>query len=911
MRKIFISYRRHGDTTAGYAGQIHSFLESKLGPDTVFRDLDSLVPAIKWRDKIEEALAECDLALVLVGPQFNPPGKDGRPRLDDPKDVLRLEIARALALDHVAVLPVLFDVDEWPPPQPFPPDIAGLGERQFARWYVAEKERFELQRLWDNIKATDSRTKTVWPPADTVVPPHEATVRVAEGAEIDGYRLDAKTAESSRAVIYRATQLNLDRTVALKFMSEQAASDASAREQFIRVGKLVGALAHENVVPLYDIGEVASRPYLVSHFVVGRSLEQIVIDNGPKRPVQALQVLSALASALDAAQNRGLVHQGAGASDILVEESTDRAFLSSFRTAGVGSEDEERAAHIAGLASALRTLLVGADRAATPLPDEMPEGLRTLIAEATDPAGECRFGSAEDFALAAYAAYERTAETIEMVLTGPTLTGVPLSESLSAQVLDVLEDALPDVSNDADRFAVEQIRRRLREPMHLAIAGPSEIGQAAIVNALLGTRIAPASRELRNVFWWYRFGHSARVDLVLHDGDRVPAELTRDGLAIDDLGCSPAEIASVDARLPLDLLRSLTVVQLPSARNQGDASPTRFSENYVKALRRADAILLAIDPEGREVDPSLPDTLAAHFEELADESGISALNAVAMLGSRTRASATAGRTGEAVRRLTDALGPRVAAVVPLAPQLAEAVITSPITSAEVRSLTTLHDLDPDVRDHVQEAFVSGHSLAGAPLSREDFDHIYRKIGDLGIRSAVELAQYSELTPAEVTQHLRQISGIDDLAREVSGLQLRADVLKASKSLSALEKLSFRSGLSFLGDEIERLRLRGPGMDLIGTVDAFGRCVSGQVKLRPDKLAELQRFLTGRTLHDRLGLSPDASHEETTVAAKEQLRAWKSFEGLASPQERRVAGAVVDHYETILTELTTNTKEGVA
>ena len=151
MRKIFISYRRHGDTTAGYAGQIHSFLESKLGPDTVFRDLDSLVPAIKWREKIEEALAECDLALVLVGPQFNPPGKDGRPRLDDPDDVLRFEIARALALDHVAVLPVLFDVDEWPPRQPFPPDIAGLGERQYARWYVAERERFELQRLWDNI----------------------------------------------------------------------------------------------------------------------------------------------------------------------------------------------------------------------------------------------------------------------------------------------------------------------------------------------------------------------------------------------------------------------------------------------------------------------------------------------------------------------------------------------------------------------------------------------------------------------------------------------------------------------------------------------------------------------------------------------------------------------------------------
>jgi hypothetical protein len=101
------------------------------------------------------------------------------------------------------------------------------------------------------------------------------------------------------------------------------------------------------------------------------------------------------------------------------------------------------------------------------------------------------------------------------------------------------------------------------------------------------------------------------------------------------------------------------------------------------------------------------------------------------------------------------------------------------------------------------------------------------------------------------------------------------------------------------------------MDLIGTVNAFARCVGGQVKLRPDKLADLQRLLTGRTLQDRLALSPNAGHEETTLAAREQLRAWKAFEGLASPQERRVAGAVVDHYEAIPTELATNTTQGVA
>jgi hypothetical protein len=448
--------------------------------------------------------------------------------------------------------------------------------------------------------------------------------------------------------------------------------------------------------------------------------------------------------------------------------------------------------------------------------------------------------------------------------------------------------------------------------MHLAVAGPAEIGQAEIVNALLGTRVASAARELRHVFWSYRFGHSTRVDLVLYDGDRIPVELASEGLPLHDLGCSPAEVASVDARLPLDLLRSLTIVQLPSERGQAEAPAAYSPEQYVKALRRADAILLAIEQNGQEVDPSLPDKLAAQFESLGDESGISALNAVAMLGpGRASTGAASGGTAQTARRVAEAIGPRVAAVVPISPQLAQTAITNPVTRADVNSLTALQDLDPEIRDHVQDAFMSGHSLAGAPLSRDEFDRVHRKIGDVGIRSAVALAQHSNLTPAEVTQHLRELSGIDELAREVSGLQLRTDVLKASHALNALEKLSFRPGLEFLGDEIERVRLRGPGMELIGTVDAFARCVGGQVKLRSDKLTELQRLLTGRTLQDRLGLSADATEEEVGLAANEQLRAWKAFEGVASSQERRVAGAVVDHYEAILTDLATETNEGVS
>jgi hypothetical protein len=314
---------------------------------------------------------------------------------------------------------------------------------------------------------------------------------------------------------------------------------------------------------------------------------------------------------------------------------------------------------------------------------------------------------------------------------------------------------------------------------------------------------------------------------------------------------------------------------------------------------------------GIEGDAAPADGLVTHFAPLADGAGMTALNAAAILGCDGAGTAGAARTRDIADDLAATFGPRVAAVLPVAPKLAQAATTNALTNADVAVLMALEDLDPSLRDHVQEALAAGHALAGAPVPLDEFERVYRKIGELGIRSALELGHHGRLTPASLTQHLREMSGIDELARQVSGLQLRADVLKASQALRALEKLSYRSGLSFLGDEIERLRFRGPAMELIGTVDAFARCVSGQVNLRTDKLSQLQTLLTGRTLRDRLGLSAAATDEAMLEAAMDQLRAWKAFEGIASPQERRVAGDVVDHYEAILTELTRKLNEGVA
>jgi hypothetical protein len=100
---VFISYRRQ--ETSGMAGRIYDRLVDRFGDDRVFMDVDTIELGDDFVEVITRAVGSCDVLLAVVGPHWlTATDRDGRRRLDDPRDIVRLEIAAALERD-IRVIP--------------------------------------------------------------------------------------------------------------------------------------------------------------------------------------------------------------------------------------------------------------------------------------------------------------------------------------------------------------------------------------------------------------------------------------------------------------------------------------------------------------------------------------------------------------------------------------------------------------------------------------------------------------------------------------------------------------------------------------------------------------------------------------------------------------------------------------
>src|SRR3954451_8869986 len=129
-------------------------------------------------------------------------------------------------------------------------------------------------------------------------------------------------------VVYRATDRRLNRPVAIKLIADDRASDAHFRERFEREAQLTAAIDHPNVIPVYAAGEIDGQLYLVTRFVQGTDLQNLLRREGPLEPERAVEVVEQVAAALDAAHAAGLVHRDVKPANVLL--SNRHAYLSDF-----------------------------------------------------------------------------------------------------------------------------------------------------------------------------------------------------------------------------------------------------------------------------------------------------------------------------------------------------------------------------------------------------------------------------------------------------------------------------------------------------------------------------------------------------------------------------------------------------
>src|SRR5262245_29872866 len=149
------------------------------------------------------------------------------------------------------------------------------------------------------------------------------------GTDFLGYRIEDVIGRGGMGVVYRAYDLRLKRPVALKLVAPSLATDERFRERFARESELVMSLEHPNVVPIYDAGDVDSRLYLAMRLVDGTDLGSLLRSEGALDPARAVTICSQIASALDAAHARGLVHRDVKPSNVLLDGS-EHVYLADF-----------------------------------------------------------------------------------------------------------------------------------------------------------------------------------------------------------------------------------------------------------------------------------------------------------------------------------------------------------------------------------------------------------------------------------------------------------------------------------------------------------------------------------------------------------------------------------------------------
>ena len=149
------------------------------------------------------------------------------------------------------------------------------------------------------------------------------------GHTLDQYDVIEEIGRGGMAIVYRARQASIDRDVAVKVMSKElAAQDESFFERFYREVKLIAQLQHPHILPVYDYGEYEGQPYIVTAFVSGGNLTDL-INKGPMNLSKISRLLKQFSDALDFAHSEGIVHRDFKPGNILLDNQGN-SYLADF-----------------------------------------------------------------------------------------------------------------------------------------------------------------------------------------------------------------------------------------------------------------------------------------------------------------------------------------------------------------------------------------------------------------------------------------------------------------------------------------------------------------------------------------------------------------------------------------------------
>ncbi len=153
--------------------------------------------------------------------------------------------------------------------------------------------------------------------------------------ELDGYLVHDVVGHGAMGAVFRATDVRLDRHVALKVMMPHCADDPDGRRRFMQEGRAIAAVTHDNVVRVFAVGEAKGIPYIAMEYVEGGSLADW-LQKAPLPLAEILHIGLDTASGLAAAHARGLVHRDIKPANLLFDRAAGRVKIADFGLVQVG-----------------------------------------------------------------------------------------------------------------------------------------------------------------------------------------------------------------------------------------------------------------------------------------------------------------------------------------------------------------------------------------------------------------------------------------------------------------------------------------------------------------------------------------------------------------------------------------------
>jgi predicted Ser/Thr protein kinase len=146
------------------------------------------------------------------------------------------------------------------------------------------------------------------------------TPACAPAGGVPGYALDGELGRGGMGVVYRATQISLNRPVALKMLLGGEFADPQELVRFLGEAEVVAAVRHPNVVQVYDYGDSGGRPYFAMEYLGGGSLVTLVRDGNSLSPTRAAELVEQVARGVQAAHDLGIVHRDLKPGNVLLAE---------------------------------------------------------------------------------------------------------------------------------------------------------------------------------------------------------------------------------------------------------------------------------------------------------------------------------------------------------------------------------------------------------------------------------------------------------------------------------------------------------------------------------------------------------------------------------------------------------------